>query len=184
MLRTVLLLSLLLAGAAAEQDERRLKPDHARTPFTAAQIREACPEGRTSTYRLEVPKQDPVLQPFRFVDCDEKGCKLEVAVRKAGEPPPRSRPAVSKKTWKELQAHASFPEKETEITEETITVPAGKFVCLLYTVTKKTGSAETVSRYYFAKKLPGPPVRLLRTVDGKSAFTLTLVEHLPGGKKK
>jgi hypothetical protein len=35
-------------------------------------------------------------------------------------------------------------------------------------------------RAYFAKKLPGPPVRLVQELDGEPVLTMTLIQHEDG----
>jgi hypothetical protein len=170
-MRPHLLLPLLVALAAAEEpDPRRMKPDHAPTPYSADEIRKACTEGRADKFRLESGGKVRV-QTTTFVKCDEKGAEMEfVATDESGKEEGRRSGTAA---WTDLQAHASFPEKATKITEETIEVPAGKFDCLLYTVTEKDG----VRRMWFAKKLPGPPVKMTKEAEGKVVFSMTLLEH-------
>lgn len=185
-MRHLLCLSLLLLPVAAAPDEkpaedpRRLKPGDAPTPYTADEIRKACPEGRTDVFRVE--DFGPVkLKTQKFGAGDEEGTTIEIAITKEDGTPLGSKTMTA--TWKELQSHASFPEKDTKITEETIEVPAGKFECWLYTVQKREGDAATI-RMYFAKKLPGPPVKMTSEELGKTVFTMVLLEHEDGGKKQ
>ena len=180
-MRHLLCLSLLLLPVAAAPDEkpaedpRRLKPGDAPTPYTADEIRKACPEGRTDVFRVE--DFGPVkLKTQKFGAGDEEGTTIEIAITKEDGTPLGSKTMTA--TWKELQSHASFPEKDTKITEETIEVPAGKFECWLYTLAQKDEEGETITtRAFFAKKLPGPPVKMTTETGGKTIFAMTLLEH-------
>ncbi len=169
---TLLLASLLVAAPA---DEKRLEPDHAPTPFTAAEIRTGCPEGRMAVYLLEAPGREAIKQTMRFLKCDEEGADLEVA-RAKKDGTAIGKPVTQRGTWKEFQAHGSFPEKATKVTEEAIETPAGKFDCWLYTVTEEEEGSKSVQRLWFAKKLAGPPVKMTTEIDGKVVSTMTLQE--------
>ena len=41
----------------------------------------------------------------------------------------------------------------------------------------RTASPGRVLRLHFAKTLAGPPVKLVREVDGEAVFTMTLIHH-------
>ncbi|MFI5402349.1 MAG: hypothetical protein ACHQ1G_05380 [Planctomycetota bacterium] len=183
-MRRLFCLSLLLPLATAAPDEneeaRRLRPDHAPVPFTADQIREACREGRTDTYRIELRNEKPSKHTAKFLKCDREGAEVEATnTLKDGT----VTTTKERQAWVDFQTQASFPAIDTKITEETIEVPAGKFECWLYTVQKKEGDPAVV-RLYFAKKLPGHPVKITSEEKGKAIFTMTLLEHKDGGKKE
>ncbi len=179
-MRHLLCLSLLLLPVAAapdekpESDPRRVKPGDAPTPYTADEIRKACPAGLANVFRAESRGQ-VVLRTQKFLKCDEKGAEIEFVMSKEDGTEARSQTKFL--TWKELQSHASFPEAETKITEETIEVPAGKFDCWLYAVTQNAAGKQVKRSFHFAKNLPGPPVKMVVEVDGKVDSTMTLLEH-------
>lgn len=185
-MRHLLCLSLLLVPVAAAPDEkpaedpRRLKPDHAPTPYTADEIRDACPEGRVSVFRTE-GKGKVAISTITFLKCDEKGAEMEFSVGPENAPPLQTNRNTA--AWKDLQAHASFPEKVTKITEETIEIPAGKFDCWVYTVTQISDGKEAKRTFHFAKSLAGPPVKMVSEKDGKVESTMTLVETKQAEKK-
>lgn len=149
-----------------------MQPDHAPTPFTADQIREACPVGRQSTFRVEMPGRTPFLQTFHFVEADAEGAMVRFTLRDEGGKF-LGEPTTSRSDWRGFQAHASFPAAGTTITETEETVPAGTFVGFLYRVVTEETNVEA----FFAKSLPGPPVRLIRSRDGVPEMTMTLVSH-------
>jgi hypothetical protein len=174
------LATLILTTTLLAQSGERLKPDHLPTPFTAEQIRKGCGEGRTTTWLLTSPGKWTAHQSFTFSECDKEGCKLSVkrwkpdgTVIKEGS---------SRGTWKTFQSHASYLEKTTKLTKETIKTKVGKLECLVYTNTLMVNTSTQVTKYYFATKLPGPPVRLEMTRDGKTTYTMEIVEHKPGKK--
>jgi len=180
-MKRTLALAIFAAAVLAEDapDEKRLEKDHAPTPYTAAEIRSGCLEGRTSTYLMEVPGRDAFRQTLRFAKCDAEGADLEMSRTKT-DGTPMGEPVKARETWKEFQSHGSFPEKDTKISEETITLPAGKFECVVYAVTVTQGEKTGIRRFHFAKKLPGPPVKVVVELDGKVVSTMTLVEHKDG----
>ncbi len=173
------LLLLLSAAAAAGPDEaNRMRPDHAPTPYTAEQIREACGEGRTDAFRLEKAGEKPWTYTIKFLKGDREAAEVE-SLNTADDGTVVSR-SKDRQMWVDFQTHASFPELDTKITEEAIEVPAGKFDCWLYTVQKRDAGATV--RMWFAKKLPGPPVKMTTEEKGKVVFTMTLKEHKDGAK--
>lgn len=165
------------AGGPSDAD-RRLQPDHAPTPYTAAQIRSGCPAGREVTFLLEAAGKPATHQILRFVKCDETGADIEARMSQP-DGTPIGRPKTSHSAWTELQTHASFPEAGTTIAEGTAETPAGRFEGPLYTVTSKENGATTVRRFQFARNLPGPPVRMTVEADGKTTFTMTMVRNTP-----
>jgi hypothetical protein len=160
------------APSAPPPDSNRLQADHAPTPFSAEQLRAACPVGRVDTFLIESSARPPVHQTTRFVHSTFTGAVF-VASMSTLEGQPVGEPVRARATWVDLQEHASHPESSTVITEADVRVPAGSFDCWVYTVT--TGS--DVQRLYFARSLPGPPVRAVQEVDGEVRMDMKLVEH-------
>jgi hypothetical protein len=183
LLTTAFFLFAALASAedAEPAEARRLKPDHAPTPFSAARIREGCPSGRVSTFLIEQGGHK-VLQVFRFVKADAEGAEFSVDITtEDGKPLKKSQP--TRQTWSGFQAHASFPANVTRITEGRVKTPAGTFDCWVYIVIAKGKTVTKESRFYFAKTIPGPPVKMTQQMDGKTVFSMTLVRHRDGQEK-
>ena len=78
--------------------------------------------------------------------------------------------------WKDLQAHASFPEKQTTIQKESFTVPAGTFDCWRYEVTLEKDGKTNVQRYWFAVNLPGPPICFEETANDRVVYKMTMLK--------
>jgi len=168
-------------------EARRLEATHAPTPYTAAQIRQGCADGRRATFRITTGAV-PLVQIWSFDRGDAEGCTVSTTtVDKDGSA--RGEPQIRRYTWKSLQAHASWPKAETAVTDDTITVEAGTFDCMLYTVTKSrpppSKGAEkdvqadrtTVSKYWFAWDLPGPPVRVEQRIGGKVSMVMEIIAN-------
>lgn len=158
-------------------EARRMRPEHAPTPFTADQIRAACPVGRRSTFRVEMPGRTPFLQTFHFTAADDEGGEVTFTIRdEAGRSLGES--TTSKSAWRGFQAHASYPAEQTTIAEAVETVPAGTYEGFLYRVQ----DGETLTEAFFARDLPGPPVRMVRSRGEETEMSMTLVTHEPGNE--
>ena len=64
--------------AAPTEDPRVVQPGHAQTPFTADEIREGCPAGRTIGLLVEPPDADPFVTINRFVTVDDEGSRMAI----------------------------------------------------------------------------------------------------------
>lgn len=151
-------------------DPHILGPGMAPTPFTADEIRDGCPPGRTIRIRLDVDGQPPLQRVNRFVECDEEGAVMEKSLLSpdgdlVGEV------TTDRVTWQDLQAHASFPADLTTITPERLETPMGELDCLRYTV--RDGDSEDI--FWFAKSMPGMPIKYLTRSSGEVESTVTVV---------
>ena len=156
-------------------DPHQLSPDDWPTPFTAAEIRDGCPPGRTLRFRIERAGEDPVVRVSRYVETDPEGAVQESWAEDLGGRR-LSEPERERSTWLELQEHASFPRASTERTAEDLEIPAGRFACLRYTRT----DPDATWRFWFARDLPGQPVRYERDVNGLILISVTMIENLAG----
>jgi hypothetical protein len=142
------------------------------TPFTAHEIREGCPPGRETRLRLVTMADAPTITVNRFVNTHRDGgqhetwTEDEAGMRITG-------PKRSEFRWTDLQAHASFPAASTDIEVETITTELGTFECDRYVVT----SDNSVSTFWFAKDLPGLPIRFNTVTDDQTVVTATLISN-------
>lgn len=153
-------------------ESNRMAPDRAPTPFSAGEIANGCQPGRSSIYRIveegspafelrwEFTGGDDLHAEFATHPHDEQGAPLGAA-------------ATTRISWSELQAHASYPQEQTSITIETITVPAGTFECFKYRVT----DGRILTEAWFPLDLPGPPALKVDTVDGVEVASMTLLEY-------
>lgn len=126
------------------------------TPYTAEEIREACPVGRKIVLRVVEKDKPEVLHVIEFRNNDAQGTDLHMTVT---EPSGKVLDTSDKHvTWAELRSHAEFPKDRTVVTHRTTMTPLGALESVVYKVTEGEGPDETVSTYHFATKLPGPPV--------------------------
>ncbi len=157
-----------------DTDPHQLYPDHLPTPFSAAEIRDACGPGRTLRFRIEQPGAEPVIRVTRYGEGDAAVAAQEAWLESSAGAP-LGEHELSRPTWLELQEHASFPAATTVRVDEEIAVPAGTFSCLRYDRADEDGTW----RFWFARDLPGPPIRLEHEADGRVAFSSTLLETVP-----
>ena len=154
------------------RDPHVLEPGQAPTPFTADEIRQGCPAGRTIRLRVEVAGESPFQRVSRFVEADAAGALLERS-RLSADGEPLGESDVNRVTWRDLQAHASFPAEHTTIEPERIETAIGELDCLRYTV--RDGATEEV--FWFAKELPGMPIQYLTREAGQIVTTVSVVDN-------
>ena len=153
-------------------DPHQLSPEDLPTPFTAAEIREGCPPGRTLRFRIERAGEDPAIRVSRYVETDADGAVQESWTEDL-DGRRLSDPERERSTWLELQEHASFPRATTERAEGELGTPAGRFACLLYT----RNDPDATWRFWFARDLPGQPIRYEREASGQIVFSAILIEN-------
>lgn len=130
------------------------------TPFTADQIREAMPVGAFRDFRNTVADGAVARSHFEVIEADAEGALLTYSERRTDGEPTRA-PQQGRESWDDLRLHARFPAADTRwLGEEEVEVPAGRFLARHYEVLKvEPGRPATVWDYWFAPKLPGPPVK-------------------------
>jgi hypothetical protein len=153
-------------------DPHRLRPDHHRTPFSAAEIREASTPGRVVRSIVARAGSEPFIRVFREVSGDAEGGERDVWTETL-DGRQLSEPERGYSTWLELQGHASMPAATTTIEPETIDIPAGRFDCLRYTRV----NGDEVDTFWFAISRPGAPVRFEKRVAGDLVFSSTAIEE-------
>ncbi len=151
-------------------DPHVLAAGTAPTPFTAAEIRSGCPEGRTITLLVEPATGPSWLRVNRFVDTDEDGAILQ---RWRLGPDGQREGAIdsTRLTWLQLQGHASYLADAVTIAPDTVDLPMGTFEALRYTVDDEDG----VATFWFAWAFPGMPVRYESPADGAGVDRTTMV---------
>lgn len=154
-------------------DANRMEPGHAPTPFSAAEIADACRPGRVNVYQLREQGRPPSTVRWEFIGGGAgQGEFVSDTVDEGGAPLGPAQTATAR--WDDLQRHASTPEDLTTIEVEEAAVPAGTFRCWKYTVAEEDGG-HSVS--WFALDLPGPPVRRVTIRDGAEVSSMELERH-------
>ncbi len=159
-----------------------MRSGHAPTPFSAAQIRQSCQPGVWRLYRVTAQGRPPGYRILRFVRANEAGVIVSSAMTDLHGVPVGEQRRV-RSLWKGLQSHASFRARATIIRTERRTTPAGTFECWRYDVTHRVLGHREVKQLWFAKKLPGPPVDLIRRIDGKIVLRMTLISSGRSGSR-
>ena len=144
------------------------------TPFSADEIRAGCPPGRTVRALVVRAGAEPHVRVTRFASCDAEGADGEYWTE-SPDGVRLSEPEQERSTWSEFQGHASMPAATTEIAEETIDIPAGRFDCLRYTRRDDDG---TVSTFWFARSVPGMPMKFEVRAGGELVFSSTAIEDV------
>jgi hypothetical protein len=152
-------------------DPHILGAGRAPTPFTADEIRQGCPPGRTIRLLVEPGGAEPFVRTNRFVDCDADGATIERS-RLGADGTPMGPVDASRSTWAELQAHASFPADRTTIVADTLELQIGVLDCLRYTVT----DGSSVDTFWFARSAPGMPVKVVGREAGRVTSTVTIID--------
>ena len=157
-------------------ESNRMKPDHLPTPYSAAEIRAACPNGRQTKYRFKITGRPDSIQVTHFVNCTGEKANFEtITTDMEGKQVGDTQSAQA--TWQELQSHASFPAAYTTISSTSYTTPAGTYDCWLYQATTEAGGKKDVKRLWFARTLPGPPICFEQFVDDQLMFRMTMIEN-------
>lgn len=171
MLRLALPAAMLVASTA-------LAADMLPTPYTAAQIREACGDGRVFTFQLTDAEGHVVYQAIRF----EHGTGKAVDVTSwsfDASGAPLEAPSTHKAKWTELRDHASFTTAEATRTRAMARTELGTFEVWQYDITSTTQDGKTqVDHMSFADTLAGPPLRWTTEVGGAVVMTW---EHVGRG---
>ena len=174
-LSLLMLIPMVLGGDTSRPlvpESNRMKTDHAPTPFSAEEIRKGCPDGRLTSYLIEIPGKPNSYSMTRFVEPNREQTGFEnwttnLQGKIIGKPK-----RIDAK-WRDLQAHASYPEKFTSIALDKITIPAGSFECLRYSVQMEGD----LKKLWFARALPGPPVKFEHYKNGSRVFSMILVKN-------
>lgn len=153
-------------------DPRILGEGMAPTPFTADEIRRGCPAGRVIVLTTERPGEAAAHREIRFLAGDADTATQRVTTLD-GDGAPMGEGEVRTSSWKDLQAHASFPTHTTTITPDVIDTVLGTLDCLRYDV--DTGDA--TDTFWFATTLPGMPVRFTRHQRGRLVAATTITAN-------
>jgi hypothetical protein len=155
-------------------------------PFSVPELRAGCPLGRVIEYRIEKEGSPPRLEKWAFTPLDFDTVSI-TTTRYDADGKPSGAPETESAKWTELHEHARFPRSATEISNETLSVPAGTFDVMRYVVHKASpasagrgegggtgGAGDEVKTYFFARTLPGPPIKVEVVRDGHVVMTMTM----------
>ena len=145
------------------------------SPYSADAIRDATHVGRTYTWKVEDAGKPPSRRTVRFLAVTGEGATIESS--QVSESGTTSAAKTALVTWDELRSHGEFPRDSVKAHDETVTVPAGTFPCVVYVVSRPDG---TVTSFAFATLMPGAPVRFVTEKNGVPVSTTTLVEYAAG----
>ncbi|MCP5071642.1 MAG: hypothetical protein GY946_34210 [bacterium] len=167
--------------------DRTMREGFAPTPFTAEQIRKGCPDGRVIVFRVSHRGAKPVEEMWRFDKGDEKGVDYTLSNHTI-DGKALGTPTTSRRWWTDLQQHASFPLEATTIEDAVLEVAGKRYACWHYTQQLLPGGEQRApnqsqasqvrkQEMWFAKALPGPPVKMLVHMDGALIHDMVLHEN-------
>lgn len=151
------------------------------TPYTAAEIREAHPDGTMLRFAVQAgPRAPEIIQVMRFDQSDAEGVNVEswtedLRGTRLGDA------TRARATWDELRDHAAYDAVLAAREPSHCVVVAGDYDCWLYTVQSASTDSGAVERYWFAHTKPGPPVLLVREQGGLEVLRMELLEYRRGG---
>lgn len=140
----------LPAGPPAPTDDGTLP-----RPYTAEQIRDNHPEGTVVTLRVENATDPPAVMEWTFTGATATEVTIASKLFAADGTLLKDEGSETSR-WTELREHAAFPAESTRRTEETVTVPAGRYDCWRYHVEDEGVTTD----FWFAETEPGPPVQM------------------------
>lgn len=162
------------AGPAAEQGRGTAMLPSA---FTGAQLHDAIHAGAVWRFRIEAAGKPGVTHVMHFTQVQSDRVEHESRTVDDGGHVVDAAP-LQWDRWDTLSAHSAFPRVNTTVVrDDVVTVPAGTFHCTRYDVRDDDGS---VTHFWFAAELPGPPVQWSTDKDGARLLTVTLLEHVAG----
>ncbi len=173
------LLGLLVAASCARTlppmpfEEEPEQTSHAPAPFRTEQIRASMATGTHLRIRNTTPDGVTVAD-WEVLENDDEGCTIRYLIED-GEGGHVKGPTDQRRSWGELRDHASFPADATTLADDTVTVPAGTWEAIRYTVERERDGNVVVDTFWFAPQLPGPPLRLESVVDGAEVFRMELL---------
>lgn len=156
------------------EDEAQTSADPAIAPipYTAEAIRQYHKPGTTLEYERHIGNKITRIT-FHWTGRDEEFGTYEHVRRSAQGDLLESN--TFRVRWEDLRQHAAFPAAQTQIEDEFLDGPAGRWDCMHYTVTDGTKT----EHFWFAKSKPGMPV-LIRIEQGDqvlSTMELLSIEH-------
>lgn len=175
MMRSLLCLAALLPAACATTPPAA-DDKFAPRMFDADQLREGIPAGTTIRFRFEVKGAPVVLERWAFVSSTSTVTTIET--ERFAEDGTALGKERGTSAWAELAEHGHFPADKTTYEEVELDAAIGKKKCRLYKVEGKDARGEaTSSSFYFARDLPGPPIRFETWKNGERIFLGEMLER-------
>ncbi len=169
---TALLLALACAPRAPSAPAAA-PATHLPTPFAAEEIRDAFRPGTHVVFVLENAGKDTTVSDW--VVTGWTGTHATIAFTTYAEDRTTVLEPTAERTsaWAELRDHARFEVDRAERSQGQLLHPLGTLEVWLYVVQgEQQGLLE---RYWFAKELPGPPVRFTVEAGGTEVFRMEQV---------
>ncbi len=151
-------------------DPHVLDPQHLPTPFSADEIRDGSPDGRTQVVLVEPTGAPAATREIRYVEGGAEGA-VQVRTPLGHDGGPAGDPVREAVSWVDLQAHASFEARRTVRERVRLEHPLGDLDCLRYTVS----DGDAVDHYWFDLSRPGMPVLVESRRGSDVVLAMTVV---------
>ena len=161
---------------ASEPDKAVSDPAIAPVPFPPGSLAASIRAGAAMVFRVEEAGKAPYLQRMLFATVNAQGCAFENTILDL-DGTAQGEPRTAQVSWDALERHAQFPRAHTTISEQSIEIPVGRFDTLVYQSRSEKDGRAVVTTRWFAKALPGPPVKMAMHVDGALAMSMVLIEN-------
>ncbi len=144
--------------ALPQPAEPEAKQGFLETPFTAEQIRDVWQPGFRLVLYSAAPGKEPQRLGWSVVSADADGVEIERAILDDNGKPTEP-PIARRSSWVELRDHARFAAADATRLEQRRMTPMGEYDGWVYTV--RDTRADSITEYFFAHELPGPPVIMI-----------------------
>ncbi len=147
-------------------------------PFTADEMRAGTPSGRTVVLEETSPDSgEKTRRTILYTNVNPTGGGVHVTFSDASGAALASQ-ITATFTWAQQERQVTRPANVTRIEQARITVPAGTFDTLLYTVDElRDDGLRRVMKDWYAREVPGIPVKSLMTLDGRVVHDSVLLEN-------
>ena len=182
---TTLILALLLLFQlvnASPPEENRMRAGNLPTPFTAEEIKAHCKPGYSTKHIFENAGLKPVIQIVTFLESEDPTKARFSSRQESTTGELVSDDGITEIGWDKLQAHGSFLDNVATVKEATLELDGTSYDCWKYEINNIVpnhdgSSLNSVSMtMWFAKNLPGPPVKMVQFVNGEKQTSITLIQ--------
>jgi len=167
---------------ALPPEENRMREEYMPTPYSADEIKAFCKPGYTTRHLFEDGDLKPVVQIVSFLESEDPAMARFSSRQESTTGELVSDDGITEIGWRKLQAHASFPENVTTITEAKLPLNGKTYDCWKYVIRNIVPNHDgsnlnvVVMTMWFAKDMPGPPVKMTQIVNEEPRTSITLIQ--------
>lgn len=153
--------------------------EHLPPPYSAAQLRDALPQGTKLEIAMEGIGGD-MQDEWTVVLATPSFATMRYETISGGGDEAR-KPVDRKETWEALRDQHLYPRVSSTRTRTTVQGPDGtELDAWKYEVRRTEDGVEEVKTLWYADDLPGPAVKTLVTIDGKEVLEIRMTGRTQG----